>query len=128
MTPARSKEELFNFPSSVLAQLAEMEHERWVKAKLEAGWRWAPETEKDRKLHKDLLPWHELSDEQRARLYTAEEATALGAGELPDEEKEKDWDLVKGAADKIGEGIHVRAPVEMARFMKRVETKAAQIS
>jgi len=23
--------------------------------------------------------------------------------------------------DKIGEGLHVRAPVELARFMKRVE-------
>jgi fluoroacetyl-CoA thioesterase len=30
--------------------------------------------------------------------------------------------------DKIGEGLHVRAAVEMARFMKRVEMKARQIS
>jgi hypothetical protein len=96
MIPARSNEEPVNFPSSVLEQWAEMEHERWVKAKIEAGWRWAHETEKDSKLHKDLLPWHRLSNEQRAHLYTPEEATALGAGELPDEEKEKDWDLVKG--------------------------------
>lgn len=30
--------------------------------------------------------------------------------------------------DKIGEGLHVRAAVELARFMKRVEVKARQIS
>jgi Predicted thioesterase len=30
--------------------------------------------------------------------------------------------------DKIGEGLHVRTAVEMARFMKRVEAKARQIS
>ena len=29
--------------------------------------------------------------------------------------------------DKIGEGIHVRAAVEVARFMKRVEAKARQV-
>ena len=29
--------------------------------------------------------------------------------------------------DKIGEGLHVRAAVELARFMKRVEMKARQI-
>jgi fluoroacetyl-CoA thioesterase len=29
--------------------------------------------------------------------------------------------------DKIGEGLHVRAAVEMARFMKRVEVKARQV-
>jgi len=29
--------------------------------------------------------------------------------------------------DKIGEGFHVRAAVEMARFMKRVAAKARQI-
>ena len=29
--------------------------------------------------------------------------------------------------DKIGEGMHVRAAVEVARFMKRVEAKARQM-
>jgi predicted thioesterase len=28
--------------------------------------------------------------------------------------------------EKIGEGVHVRAPVEVARFLKRVEAKRAQ--
>ena len=29
--------------------------------------------------------------------------------------------------ERIGEGLHVRAPVEMARFMKRVEAQATKI-
>jgi predicted thioesterase len=29
--------------------------------------------------------------------------------------------------DKIGEGVHVRAPIELARFMKRVEAKAQRL-
>jgi hypothetical protein len=96
MIPARSKEAPVGFPPSVVEQLAEMEHERWVKTKAEAGWRWAPETEKDKKLHKDLLPWRRLSDEERANLYTPAEAAALGVEGLSDEEKERDRDLVRG--------------------------------
>jgi hypothetical protein len=96
MIPARSKEMPVGFPPSVVEQLAEMEHERWVKTKVEAGWRWAPETKKAKKLHEDLLPWRRLSDEERTRLYTPAEAAALGEEELPDEEKEKDRVLVRG--------------------------------
>jgi predicted thioesterase len=29
--------------------------------------------------------------------------------------------------DKVGEGLHIRAPVELARFMKRVEAKATKV-
>lgn len=95
MIPARSNEAPVSFPPSVVEQLAEMEHERWVKTKVDAGWRWAPETEKDKKLHKDLLPWRRLSDEERTRLYPPAEVAALGVEELPDEEKEKDRELMR---------------------------------
>jgi hypothetical protein len=74
MVPARSNEPPFNFPGDALERLAKMEHDRWMKAKLEAGWRYAPETDKAAKLHKCLVPWDKL----------------------PDEEKEKDRDLVRG--------------------------------
>ncbi len=96
MIPARSKEAPVGFPPSVVEHLAEMEHERWVKTKVAAGWRWAPETEKDKKLHKDLLPWHKISDEERTRLYTPTEAAALGVEGLSDQEKEKDRVMVRG--------------------------------
>jgi len=67
MIPARSDEPPFEFPGHHLAQLAEIEHERWMQAKLEAGWRYATETDKERKLHEALLPWDELPEEQKEK-------------------------------------------------------------
>ena len=74
MTPARSNERDFTFPGSDLEMLAEVEHERWVQSKLEDDWTPGPKTDKANKVHKDLVPW----------------------AQLPDEEKEKDRDLIRG--------------------------------
>ena len=74
MIPARSNEPPFNFPGEPLEQLAEMEHESYLQAKLADDWKYAPETNKDKKLNKTLLPWDQL----------------------PEDEKEKDRDLVRG--------------------------------
>jgi hypothetical protein len=74
MIPARSNEPPFDFPGSDLELLAEMEHERWMKQKLREGWEYAQETDKSRKLSPALLPWDRL----------------------PEREKEKDRDLVRG--------------------------------
>jgi hypothetical protein len=43
-----------------------------------------------------LLPWRKLSDKERARLSTPAEMAAIGLEELPQEEKEKDRNLVRG--------------------------------
>jgi hypothetical protein len=96
MVPGRSHETFPGFAGSALDSLAEMEHGRWMKAKIEAGWRWAAETNKEQKLHKDLLPWRLLSAEEMARLYTPVETAAIGEGALAEEEKEKDRKLVRG--------------------------------
>jgi hypothetical protein len=74
MIPARSNEPPFDFPGEALERLAEIEHERWMQAKLADGWHHGLKTDKDKKLNKCLLPWNEL----------------------PEEEKEKDRDLVRG--------------------------------
>jgi hypothetical protein len=42
-----------------------------------------------------LLGWTELTDDERAKL-SPEEAAAIGPGELPDHEKEKDRVLIRG--------------------------------
>ena len=57
-----------------LEMLAEAEHERWMQSKLDEGWAYAPKTDRAKKLHKCLVPWEKL----------------------PDKEKEKDRDLVRG--------------------------------
>jgi hypothetical protein len=74
MIPARSNEPPFNFPGDPLEVLAEAEHERYVQSKLADGWAYAPKTDRAKKLHKDLVLWDTL----------------------PEEEKEKDRDLVRG--------------------------------
>jgi WD40 repeat protein len=62
MIPAPSNEPPFEFPGSYLDQLAKMEHERWVQSKLDAGWKYADKTDKNARLHADLLPWEQLSE------------------------------------------------------------------
>jgi hypothetical protein len=74
MIPSRNDEPPFNFPSQTLEMLAEAKHEQWIKSKLDDGWAYAPKTNKAKKLHKCLVPWEKL----------------------PQEEKEKDRDLVRG--------------------------------
>ena len=96
MVPARSHQPPFDFPDPNLDLLAEMEHDRWMKAKLVDGWRWAAETDKPNKLHKDLVLWRTLAGEEKARRFSPEELDALGPGLLPEKEKDKDRDLVRG--------------------------------
>jgi hypothetical protein len=96
MVPARSHQVPFDFPQPNLDLLAEMEHDRWMKAKIADGWRWASATARAMKRHKDLVPWGPLAEEEKARRFSPEELAAMGPGELAKDEKEKDRDLVKG--------------------------------
>lgn len=65
MRPARSHERPLRFPEDDLDALSRMEHERWMQAKLDAGWMYAPKTDKPKKLHKALLPWEKLSEVEK---------------------------------------------------------------
>ncbi len=69
MIPARSNEPPFEFPEGDedLERLAELEHRRWMHSKRKAGWRHAPQTDKQQKRHEALLPWDELPDEQKEK-------------------------------------------------------------
>jgi hypothetical protein len=67
MMPARSDEPPFDFPGKALETLAELEHERWMEAKLRDGWKYAPETVKENKEHKCLVPWEELPEVEREK-------------------------------------------------------------
>ncbi len=69
MIPARSNEMPFEFPEDRqdLERLAELEHERWLHAKLEAGWHHEEKTDKSRKVHEAMLPWADLPDSQKEK-------------------------------------------------------------
>jgi hypothetical protein len=64
---ARGNEAPARFSGPDVEGLARMEHERWMLAKLEAGWSYGPETDKDKKVHAALLPWDQLAEEQREK-------------------------------------------------------------
>lgn len=82
MIRARTSEPPFRFSPQEVEPLAEMEHERWLRMKLNAGWRWAEKTDKPRKRHKDLVLWKALSPEERLQKYKGE-ADHIGPGDSP---------------------------------------------
>lgn len=96
MRPARSDEPAFDFPDGDREALAEREHERWLKAHLAAGWRYGPQTDVTAKIHAVLLPWRIGAQQELAQRYSADELASMGEFELPDEEKEKNRELIDG--------------------------------
>ena len=74
MIPARSNEPPFDFPGADLELLALKEHERWMATLISTGWQHGPETDPAKKVHSAIVDW----------------------GELPEEEKEKDRELIRG--------------------------------
>lgn len=112
MVPARSNEPPFKFPGLALEALAEAEHDRWMKAKIGAGYRWGAKTNPVRKLHKDLLPWRKLTAAEKAVRYTPFEVAALGRKILPGKEKEKDRDLIRGIPRILSRAGFTIVPLE----------------
>lgn len=54
---------LFQFTSEEIELMAEMEHERWVKERLDDGWRYGTERDVEKKISPYLVPWSHLSEE-----------------------------------------------------------------
>jgi hypothetical protein len=45
-----------------IERLSQEEHKRWIKQKIAGGWKYAPKTDKAKKLHKDMVPWEQHSE------------------------------------------------------------------
>ena len=65
--PASSNETPSKFSGAEINKLAEMEHERWMKERIDTGWKFAKRTNKAKKLHKDLVPWHNLHPSEQEK-------------------------------------------------------------
>jgi len=50
-----------------IEQLSRQEHDRWMQSKLDAGWKWAPVTDKPKRLHQDLASWEQLPEATREK-------------------------------------------------------------
>jgi hypothetical protein len=90
MVPSVESEPAFAFSADMLEELASMEHTRWMRQKTADQWRYAPKTEKTKKLHNCLLPWRKGELAPYAGF-----AEYLGEAELSEEEKEKDRTAVR---------------------------------
>jgi hypothetical protein len=67
LLPARSSEAPSEFSDDEIEKLAEMEHVRWMQQKLDTGWKHAKIVNKAKKLHKDLVPWHDLPHDEQEK-------------------------------------------------------------
>jgi hypothetical protein len=69
--------------------MAKLEHERWMDAKLKDGWKYAPQTNKEKKLHALLVDWERLSKEEK------EKDSSLVSESIPRLLKEAGYTIVK---------------------------------
>jgi len=88
------------FPVDLVESLAEQEHDRWMRLKLRQGWSWGLETDNERRLQPAMLPWREVTGEERVQRYGGDGASRIGTEVLPESEKNKDRALIK-AVTKI---------------------------
>ena len=95
MIQARSNEPPFDFPGADMDQLAEMEHDRYMRDAILQGWRYGPESSEKAKTNPTLLPWKKMTEEEIQQRYP-EYADKIGRVALSDEEKEKDRVQIEG--------------------------------
>ncbi|MEQ8174545.1 MAG: RyR domain-containing protein [Syntrophomonadaceae bacterium] len=94
MISARSGDPLYTFPGPYLEMLSEMEHERYLAAKVEAGWKYGPKRSDKNKTNPCLKPWRKLSDKELNEL-PPKIAAAIKNEDLPEDEKEKDREIIR---------------------------------
>lgn len=70
ISPRRAGGPAFEYVGDEVEMLSELEHERWVRERTRLGWR-RGERDERRKLHPDLVPWHNLPESLRALDYEA---------------------------------------------------------
>jgi hypothetical protein len=58
---------IFKFSPEEVELMAKMEHERFVKERLRAGWKIGPVKDIQKKISPTLIPWEELPDEEKEK-------------------------------------------------------------
>ncbi|MGC9318406.1 MAG: RyR domain-containing protein [Armatimonadota bacterium] len=110
MKPARSDDPPFGFPGEHLEYLADMEHERWLRQKLEQGWRWGQERDDQAKINPYMVPWERLTEQQMRQRY-GDDAARVGPGPLPEEVREWDRDMVRGIPRVLARAGYTLVPL-----------------
>jgi hypothetical protein len=95
MIQARSNEPPFDFPGADLDQLAEMEHDRYMRDAGAQGWHYGPVSSELERTNPTLLPWKQMTEAEIQQRYP-DIADKIGRVELSEEEKQKDRIQIKG--------------------------------
>jgi hypothetical protein len=64
---ASGREPLFVFTEEEIEFLAEKEHELWVEERIRKGWSYGKTRDDQQKIHNCIVPWADLSEEQRQK-------------------------------------------------------------
>jgi len=62
-----TREPLFVFTDNEVELLAEMEHQRWVDERVGKGWVYVKNRDDMQKIHDCIIPWADLTEEQRQK-------------------------------------------------------------
>ena len=89
IVPMRNNEKPVEFLIPELKEMAILEHERWMDAKLKDGWKFALQTNKVTKLHALLVDWERLPKEAKDKYI------ALFSENIPRLLKEAGYTIVK---------------------------------
>jgi len=111
MVPARSDEPPFGFPGEHRDFLAEVEHERWLRLKLNQQYRYGLKRDDDQRINPNMISWGALSVEERRRRY-GDDADRVASGPMTNQQKQWDRDLIAGIPEVLRHAgytlVHVR--------------------
>ena len=89
IVPMRNNEQPVEFLIPELKEMAILDHEQWMDAKLKDGWKFALQTNKEKKLHALLVDWERLPKEEK------EKRISLVSENIPRLLKEAGYTIVK---------------------------------
>ena len=67
MVQTRGNKTPSKFKNDEVEKLSKMEHERWMQEKLNNEWQYSKKTDRATKLHKSLIPWDGLSEDEKEK-------------------------------------------------------------
>ena len=100
MIPRREGQSPVAFPAPEVESMSQELHLCWLRGRAAAGFRYGPVRDEEGKLHPAMLWWEALSDEIAAKLDPGLLAV-LGPLALPEDEKAKDRDMIRGITEVL---------------------------
>jgi hypothetical protein len=81
IVPTNTELLAYDFTDDELERVSRLEHIRWVRHHIEAGWSYHPQKQKSVKLHNGLVAWDEAERQRAQSVYGALYTAKMGMGE-----------------------------------------------